>query len=239
MELTYCTLTGVDSRTDLDAIATLSAEYPIVEWGLLYSPKRQGLPGRYPSVVMLQRLLLELPADIRLALHVCGSGVPDLLADADAVVCELADMVEARGGRIQLNFNHSSGDVAIDALERFLQRRPHLRVITQRNAANAGVWEALSDCENHSILFDASGGRGVSPDVWPAPLHPARCGYAGGLSPENLLTQLQGIEAVAGNATTWIDMEGSLRLRDEIGDDWFNLARARAVLHQLARWKAD
>ncbi|MEI7997808.1 MAG: hypothetical protein WCH01_23235, partial [Methylococcaceae bacterium] len=53
LNLKFCTLTGVDEKTSLMQIAELSERFPFVEWGFLYSPKRQGNPGRYPSVKRL------------------------------------------------------------------------------------------------------------------------------------------------------------------------------------------
>ena len=106
MHLTHCTLTGVDEKTALHELIDLSVEHPIAEWGFLYSPKRQGQPGRYPSVAMLSKSFSYLPAYVRVALHVCGQGVPDLLT-GESTVSGLVAMVGERSGRVQLNFNQA------------------------------------------------------------------------------------------------------------------------------------
>lgn len=97
--ITRCTLTGVDNRTELESIAALSEQYPFVEWGFLYSPKRQGQAGRYPSISFLRKAFKELPEQVNIALHVCGSGVPQLI-DCEPIASELVQLVGLRGGRV-------------------------------------------------------------------------------------------------------------------------------------------
>lgn len=225
--LTHCTLTGVDERVNLISVADLSSQYPVVEWGFLYSPKRQGHPGRYPSTSLLLRVFKELPKYVKVALHVCGAGVPQLI-DAEPVVSELVQLIGQRGGRIQLNFNARFIDkkFTLAQVHECIARYPDVQFITQNNSANIEVLEHLKDLLNHSILFDASGGRGIETDEWLRPINGVRCGYAGGLGPMNVAAELRRIYAVAGDIPFWIDMEGKLR-NDE---DWFDLGAAQSVL---------
>jgi len=223
--LTHITLTGVDDHTNLAELANLSERFPLVEWGFLYSPKRQGHGGRYPSVATLLNAFRTLPDTVRIALHVCGAGVPNLLAN-EAEVTGLVEAVAARGGRVQLNFSQSRGGIDLDALSTLLDRYPSLKVITQHNDANEGVWKRLCGHANYVALFDSSGGRGVERSAWPAPLHGIHCGYAGGLGPDNLAMELTRIRAAASGHPHWIDMEGKLRTED----DTFDLQRAEACL---------
>lgn len=231
MNLTHCTLTGVDDATDLTALADLSAEFPLVEWGFLYSPKRQGQPGRYPSIATLHRAIADLPPHVRIALHVCGNGVAGLLSD-ERIVTDLVEGVGARKGRIQLNFNHLHDPIDFGMLQVLLAWYPHTTFITQHNPANEAVSSTLkrNGFKNHAILFDTSGGRGVSPSHWPQPIPGMSCGYAGGLGPTNIAAQLESISVIVGDTPTWIDMEGALRTKDAAGDDWFNLDHCRACL---------
>jgi hypothetical protein len=80
------------------------------------------------------------------------------------------------------------------------------------------------------VLFDASAGRGLTPRRWPAPLPGVRCGYAGGLGPETIATELPLIEQAADGEPYWIDMESRLRA----GAKDFPLDRARRVLDIVA-----
>lgn len=228
--LSHCTLTGVDERTDLGQIAELSRTYPIVEWGFLYSPKRQGQPGRYPSVDFLLSAFEALPAQVGVALHICGAGVPQFI-DAEPVVSRLVQLVGQRGGRLQLNFNARTTEdgFTLSQLHACIAGHPSVQFITQMNGANADVWQALKDLPNHAVLFDASGGKGVSADQWFSPLQGVSCGYAGGLGPGNVAEELMKIRSVTGNVAFWIDMEG--KLRDT--DDWFDLSAARSVLEAI------
>lgn len=238
MILTCCTLTGVDERTDLTAIHSLSAEFPFVEWGFLYSPTRQGQPGRYPSTQMLQNAFLHLPANVRVALHICGQGVTDLLARRDATIEELVELVAIRGGRVQLNFNLLDGRIQPSALRKHLVRHPGTTFITQHNAANAILATLMWQVRTHAILFDESAGRGMLPNGWSVAMPGKACGYAGGLGPDNLAEQLELIATAAGDCPFWLDMEGKLRTPDANTADWFDLAKARRCLEVVAAYQS-
>jgi len=80
------------------------------------------------------------------------------------------------------------------------------------------------------VLFDSSGGRGLAPVSWPAPLPGTTCGYAGGLGPDTLTEQLPLIHTAANGRGYWIDMEGRLRTPE----DRFDLDRARRCLEIVA-----
>lgn len=225
--LTHITLTGVDDHTDIAAVATLSHRYSLVEWGFLYSPKRQGNGGRYPSIDTLRKAFKTLPSNVRVALHVCGSGVPNLLA-GEPVVTELVVAVARRSGRVQLNFSQSSDNLDLDALSDLLDRFHGMDFIIQHNEANQSVWAKLFSHGNCLALFDSSGGRGIECGAWPAPMKGFNCGYAGGLGPDNLDVEMPRIRAAAHGTVFWIDMEGKLRTQDDV----FDLARAESCLRK-------
>ena len=232
--LSKVTFTGVDENTDLARLCDLSQAHPASEWGLLYSPKRAGLPGRYPSVPFLQQTLRDLPANVNVALHVCGAGVQGFLS-GERVISGLVTAVARRGGRVQLNFNQANNPLDLWDLFRAIALASPLKIITQHNDANEGVAQALSGCPNHSLLFDASGGRGELAGSWPTPLPGVSCGYAGGLGPSSIHAQLPRIlEASAACALpTWIDMESNVRSTGHDGVDWLDLGRCKAVLNAV------
>lgn len=58
--------------------------------------------------------------------------------------------------------------------------------------------------------------------AWPSPFPNRTCGYAGGLGPDNLETELPRIIGAARKHPFWIDMESSLRGLD----DCFDLGKA-------------
>jgi hypothetical protein len=225
MPLSYCSLTGIDETTPLVELAVVSDMYPYAEWGFLYSPRQQGTPGRYPSVARIERAFKELPPYVRVALHVCGAGVSQLL-DGERVVCRLADQLRARGGRVQLDFDAARSEVDLGRLRQLMLTHPDIVFITRHNDANKAVSQALAGVPNHAILFDSSVGRGLSPQSWQRAAESIPCGYAGGLGPETLGQQLPRIYEAADKATFWIDMEE--RLRDE--HDRFSMSLARKCL---------
>lgn len=209
MKLTHCTFTGIDHATDIHRLVDISRRFSYVEWGILYSPDRQGA-GRYPSSDFIAELLEALPEFVRVALHLCGRGVDQVLT-GEGTAASLAKSVAQRQGRMQLNFNQSVRQFGADVLHKLFDRHPNLCIITQHNRANTNVVGMLRGQLRHCILFDASGGRGLQPEGWPEALQGQKCGYAGGLGPANIAIQLPAIATAAAGEPFWIDMEGKLR----------------------------
>ena len=235
MKIKMCTLTGVDETTNLNRLVNLSESFEFAEWGILYSPARQGTPGRYMSVASIERTLESLPRHIKIALHICGRGVPDLV-QAEPIVSRLVDLIAQREGRIQLNFNAKRTPAEIRDIARCVAQLSPTRVITQYNTNNAYVWSQINQ-SNHQVLFDASGGNGIQCENWPTPL-PLECGYAGGLGPGTIKTNLDAIAKVAQDREIWIDMEGKIRV-DHDGVDVFCLDRCEQVLRETQQWTSD
>lgn len=232
MPVTKITLTGVDENTDLRLLGHLSETHP-VEWGFLYSPKQQGEPGRFPSTYFIKKALALAPSSVHIALHVCGKGVNDVLT-AEPVATALVELLTARSGRLQLNFNHRKRPVDLPALAKFITSNQNLPVITQIHNGNSEVQPGLFKIlgitpTNHQMLFDASGGRGQVATILEAPRYGIHCGYAGGIGPDNIVERVTTINGMVGGLDTWIDMESSLRTTT--GDtDWFDLQKCQATL---------
>lgn len=237
MKLTLCTLTGVDSETDINRVVALSRRFDFVEWGFLYSPTNQGKPGRYMASQRLRGTLKKLDPCVKVALHVCGSAVTDLVYGRSSVVLDLVNVVQARGGRIQLNFNAERATYGAKDVASLLARLSPTQVVIQYNEANSDLCEQLmSNCSSSNVafLFDSSGGSGTPCKVWPEPLRGA-CGYAGGLGPGLMTEALDEIKKVAEGRDVWIDMEGKLRVEKD-GMDWLSLDRCEQVLAEVDGW---
>lgn len=213
----FITFTGIDDATDLGAARALAEQYP-VEFGVLFSPSRQGVEPRYPSWPAIYKLLAFATPGMRFAAHLCGGHSRQLLASAST---SLDDLLREHFGRVQVNTTQQGIDAAaIDAWG---------------NSVNAEVIlqcrESFPVEESVSWLFDASGGQGIEPKAWPAaPIEadrqfPPLFGYAGGLKAENIATALPLIATAAGFAPYWIDMESGVR--DE--HDRFSIEKCRAV----------
>jgi phosphoribosylanthranilate isomerase len=200
------TLTGADERTSLPALNKLTSDgRGAVEIGLLYTVEPEGR-HRYPSRSWLSKAAAALSGPI--ALHVCGSA-----ARAQLQAQTLTDLV-AHVQRIQVN-----GTLASQVVEQLCELYPRHIIITQHNAANDSLLQVRA--ANHAVLVDGSGGRGISPACWQRPQTNKAVGFAGGLGPENLKSQLPVI-AKAAEGAWWVDMEQSLRTHD----DWFDAAMA-------------
>jgi len=204
----FITFTGADDFTSIDGMCALSQLYPI-EWGILFSPKRQGA-GRYPSIDFIRRVT-SCGVELQLSAHLCGgysralietgrTGVEQFLINFDRVQVNTSDP-EIDPGEIR---DWADG----------LKLDPILQCRSVFPATDALTVE---------WLFDASGGRGISPEAWPAPIDGALSGYAGGLNPGNVAAAVETIGSMA--SSYWIDMESGVRN----AADHFDLGRCLAV----------
>lgn len=203
----FITFTGVDDHTDPAGLVELSKVYPI-EWGVLFSPKRQGIEPRYPKMSTIHQLVEDLP--LRWSAHLCG-------ADARAVIeggtSPHDELLRKHFARSQINT--TDPDIQPSLIGDWAARR-NLRAILQCR----GEFPTVASVD---VLFDASGGRGIVPSDWPTAVNTTLCGYAGGLRPDNVA---QAVEVIGRRATRYfIDMESGVR--DD--SDRFSLEKCRAV----------
>lgn len=208
----FITFTGIDDRTDLDAVEALSKRYP-VEWGVLFSPTQQGRTPRYPGLARLSEIH-ERSRSLRLAAHLCGEHARrivggSLLPDLPAVLTGVYE-------RVQVNHPYAV---------------PHRIASFGEMARIACIGQFMVGPfpSNDSIqwLFDASSGAGIVPAVWP--MHPGGdrlVGHAGGIGPDNVSVILDRINSAG---RFWIDMETRVRT----DDDWLDLAKCEAVCVQV------
>lgn len=172
----HITFTGVDEHTSPAGMASLSARYPI-EWGILFSPSRQGA-GRYPPLDWLRTdLLAEATWEMRFSAHLCGGHAQTVL-----------ERGLVNGGGLQHLITTYCERVQINATEYPERLTPALQF--QADVMGAPLIlqcrGAFPADERVSWLFDQSGGRGKTPKEWPlAPSSEVLCGYAGGITPHN------------------------------------------------------
>lgn len=224
MKIQLVTLTGADDSVEPSELYDLSATFPWVEWGVLYSEKC-GRP-RFPSDRWLTKLAAVkyfVGPEMKLAGHLCGYYV-ELVLDFNG-----AEGADPFVDRVQLNLSRARlRKVLQTELPRF--SRPFILGGNYKGVENFDSKEG-----RFLPLFDASGGKGKLEKNWPKPFmqdgRPILCGYAGGLGPDNLADELKKIEDAVGDATIWIDMESSLRT-----DDRFDLKKCEAVLRTAEPW---
>jgi hypothetical protein len=217
-------LTGADDATHPADLMQICAQYPQVEWAILYGRPRMGLP-RYPTASVIAEMARTLPK-ANSALHLCYE---DALNDFYEQKEELMALAR-QFGRVQLNFFAKLQQIDAPKLNAAIMAfgQP---VIVPYNLDNMAVLAQL-DAPNIQYLFDRSGGKGALPAQWPVAVAKRLCGYAGGLGPDNLAMQLPLIVQAAqqgGAQQVWIDMESSLR----DGQDRFCLTKCTHVLQQV------
>lgn len=191
---TFITFTGADDFTSIDGMCALAQLYPI-EWGILFSPKRQG-QGRYPSIDFIRRVTGH-SVDLQLSAHLCGGYSRSLIETGRAGVEHFLINFD----RVQVNTAEPDvdpGEVRDWADELKLDPILQCRSVFPAKDALTVEW-----------LFDASGGRGISPEAWPQPIPEALSGYAGGLRPSNVAAAVDVIGSMA--SSYWIDMETGVR----------------------------
>lgn len=199
MKPEFITFTGADNTTSVDAMRDLSARYPI-EWGILFSPSRQGQDPRYPGIDALELICVS---GLRLAAHLCGD-YARAVVDGDTTVS--LPVSTAPFSRIQIN--HVTPDPkAISAFANHIGKP----CIAQARG------DAFPEDPSILWLFDTSGGRGIAPKAWP--MHPGRpVGYAGGLGPGNAADAVAAI-GLGATGAYWIDMESGVRTDDRFDLD--------------------
>lgn len=219
MTLEGITIAGVDESISPLQLGMLSGEFPFVEWGVLYTPKRLG-SVRYPSLDWISRVRkLSAIQPMRLSLHLCGQATRDFSAGT------LHPWHEFQ--RVQMN-GWEPTSVVPRALGReiVLQCRElalldiasdHAEKLTKADDAALG--------RRVSVLFDRSGGKGIRETEWPSSPGGRRIGYAGGIGADNILNVLDDVsalythEAKGRGATTiekfWLDMESGVRTAED------------------------
>lgn len=226
--LKFCTLTGIDEGTPLDALYEMARRHPYVEFGVLYNHTLQG-HGPFPTMGWISRLVettRERPG-LNLSLHVCASSVYRLLNQAGHVSEVAKDFP-----RIRLNL-HSSA-YPVKQVRELLDFYPDQTFITTHNHTSRDVWKALRAHRNHAVLLDTTIADKDSGKHWVSPFYPVSgadasvplCGFAGGLSPENIRDRLVLINHLVGASDFWVDIDA--RLRNE--HDQFDLSRAQRCL---------
>jgi hypothetical protein len=148
-------------------------------------------------------------------------------------------------GRVQINTHGEPHPVVLGHLCRTLagydvSSGGSIEVIFQRDGQNDQIFDYLNLQKlagerryNVSTLFDISHGAGVLPIEWPEVIEGASCGYAGGLSPDNVSAQLDKIAYAAGETVFWIDAETKLRSED---DETFDLVKVEQFLAGASAW---
>lgn len=223
------TITGIDIYSNLSRLEQLQTRFPFVEWGVLLSKTKEGKDNRYPPAEWITDLI---STPLYVAGHVCGLWARDIADGGDMFVQDRGplgwlDLFR----RVQLNVSHVLEDIhPYDPFYKALEKiRPQNgagpRLIVQVRTMHGTILDPLLD--KVDFLYDCSGGRGILPDYWPAPVALVKgdrrllpnCGYAGGLNPDNLAGQLPLMQQAAEGQPVWIDVESGVRTSEVLDLD--------------------
>ena len=95
---------------------------------------------------------------------------------------------------------------------------------------------------NFSLLFDESGGCGQPPKEWRKPVYKTKVhpmGYSGGMSPDNVIENLNKINAVVPeHRDIWIDAEGKLKSQTVFNAKaLFDVELAKGYVRRANAWQ--
>lgn len=174
---------GADDSVNPRLLVLIGQNYPLVEWGILFRPDKEGQP-RYASKGWISRLsnLLNNNSSptqkrIRLAAHLCGTHVNDLLtscnpSSAKSIDGFLNQLYEWGFRRVQVNATAVNGvyteqlgeGKTMESFIRTINAHPKLEFIVQKNDETEPLWSALLKHgqypDNIVFLHDESKGTG-------------------------------------------------------------------------------
>ena len=219
------TISGADDQTPPNQLLAISEAYPFVEWGILLTPGQEPRQ-RYPTLAWIHQLESLMNGAMKVSGHVCGGWAKKICRGQFS-----EELDRPMFTRMQLNLAHFIAREISDFGTIASCLPMDREYIVQVGAAEHEGLRLAHALQNHghltSVLFDASGGHGLTPDRWPEPVSNLKCGFAGGLSPHNLENQLRILSAHVGDTTMWIDMESGVRTED--GQE-LDLDKVRACL---------
>jgi phosphoribosylanthranilate isomerase len=228
------TITGADDSVDVNELVALSKRFPFVEWGILLSKSAEG-SKRFPSRKWMQRLHDVVQNEqLLLSGHICGRWVREICNGTWTILYDCKE-IEDMFARFQLNFHAEVHKLnQKDFIAGFDDQRLYFRqFIFQLDDVNNDILDVAKEAEIDAVpLFDTSGGIGQLPEEWPQ-ARQGYCGYAGGLSPDNLTIQMEAIEKVAGEGPIWIDVETRVRSDD---DQILDLDKVTKFLETAEPW---
>lgn len=223
--LEVITFTGADDATDPSELIRFSKEFPFVEWGILVGSRDQ-VP-RMPSRHWIETFLNERAKAthrVRISLHVCGRPLREIAEGHSSLFERYGDLSDFE--RVQLNWHGDrQGDIGARIATAFLGMKwigesvwmPEL--IFQGDETNAGAGlhcAAQAAGYQVSMLFDTSHGAGEVPGCWPIGHRSIKCGWAGGLGPDNIEHEHDRIRGSwcsyeGARLPYWLDMESKVR----------------------------
>jgi len=189
---------------------------------------------------------------INLAIHInnewaneicCEGKIPEIILDwLKAYNTKNAKPYPPLIQRIQINMpEYTAQNIRPDLVAQIINAFPHREFIFQYNEITKGAIRKLHDTGvKFSLLFDASGGRGLTPESWQKPIYQKhKMGYSGGISPDNVIDNLRKINILLPkDYNTWIDAEGRLKTNNLFDEKLkFDTQLARLYIARANNWQ--
>lgn len=169
------------------------------------------------------------PGVLKLSAHLCGRWVRDIFEKAETEVFDILPMGIFE--RIQFNFHAQRHSVIRSATDLLHKKFKRYELIFQADEVNDSAIGVKPIGMSAYPLFDKSGGAGILPDSWPDAIEYS--GYAGGLSPDNVVHELMQISKASNGYPIWIDAETKLRSED---DSVFDLDKVQEFIKNTYPW---
>ncbi|MBS1722718.1 MAG: hypothetical protein JSS66_06885 [Armatimonadetes bacterium] len=219
-KLVRVAITGAGDETDLQEMASITADYPFVEWAVLFS---FNLTGRRPEFPSLRWLYRFGETDLPCAVHLCGQAAKNAFSDALEQHLDMLHCIVGHYDRLQLN------EVPFQPIDyywdRWLYDHGVSLILQTQNFSDLPAAD-VQRCLKLNILHDRSLGTGTETQEYDYPTWSGFVGFAGGLSPENVAAKITHIrDEGSGQFDYWVDAQGQLRT-----DDKLDLVKVRRFL---------
>ena len=238
MRLSFISCSGANEHTNIRELADTFGNLfdPEIVMGIQVSGMKASFnTPRYLWLESLYKYLEKTNTYLNISLHINQDWAERFLnGDVPEEVHHFLTTNYKRGipfiKAVQLNFKLSDKiekDIDADVLVKTMQRYPRQDFILSCNKRNNRFITRIYNESSYKFLclYDESFGEGIIPDQREAPLFEDRLqGYAGGLSPDNIIEELQKIEKLVDSDTEiFVDAEG--KLKDANGK--FSIAKAK------------
>lgn len=223
MKLKHITFTGVDEYTDIEELCRIQKEYPLSEFGVLLTDSWEGNGYRYADPKQLLPTLAD--KGLNLSCHLCGKIARDAVLNNFSPTLDLCGDYFRIFKRCQLNVSKNKKNP--DRLDLDIPDTLDEVIVQQHSADDCGLYLASLPNDKLSVLLDASGGRGVDTDIQVLD-SPLKVGYAGGISPDNVIDKVRCLEGHDEVRSYWIDMETHVRTGNKL-----DLDKVRSVLSSV------
>ncbi len=247
MNIEYITCSDMREHNDIDEIISLGKKYPMAEFAIQAHPSK--FSPYMPRYVWFDTLAHAARVNkMNLAMHVnaeyrtelCRGNIPYHLH-------RLWEIQRNDGthviGRVQININGGNDKFKFyaDKVADIIRAYPDIKFIFQYAPVQKKRIQRLDkQGVPFALLYDVSGGEGkLSRGSWGGIiLSGHQTGYAGGLSPDNVVENLDYINTLLPkDCITWIDAEGKLKSPDDNGKKLFDTALAEKYIERAYQWQ--